>query len=224
MILTGVRALDDLVNPLRKTWSTEFYGDRAVVEYLFHRAVAILSRQGPVKVLIARESGGLRADLLEGFCRLFDCNLASIAIGRAFRTNDVIELLGLASEEEGSSIVLLYPFSFLGSDPSAYSEATKISGLILRASAKNFVVLFNEVTKFGERMPEGGSMHHHVVKVIVRVSRLRGHVVAELIKHPAKRDGIVRRFSVKLLKGIDLLGGRNPSILEWLAPAGVAVG
>jgi hypothetical protein len=200
VIITGLKPIDDLLNPVDRYWSIEFYGDSYVLDYLFHRSIAIQSRRGQVYVVVSLEFGGIRTDLIEAFCRVFDCRLTAVSISRAFKTRDVVRILESLIGVRDSTVVLLYPYNFLGDDPSTYYEATEISGLINRVSAENTVLIFNTTTRFGSRMPEGGSMHHHVVEVILRVKRLGRSVVAELVKHPAKPTGLRRLFRVELLK------------------------
>lgn len=181
---------------------------------MLHLAVAYRSRYEKVYLVIAQEFGGIRTDLLSRLCRLYDCSLDSIMIARAFSSYEVREILS-RFEEESASLVVAYPYSFLPRDPSGYWEATAISGLVMKASQRNRVLVFNTLTKFGERLPEGGSMHHHVVKVIVRLAKRGNRVFAELVKHPGKPHGALVVFHTKLLEDLVLLEKRN-TLLDWL--------
>jgi hypothetical protein len=215
LLITGVKPVDELLNPVEKHWSIEFYGDSYVLNYLFHRAVSIRSRYGRVYVVISLEFGGIRTDLIEAFCRIFDCRLSAVSVSRVFRVRELIQVLKSLSDESDATVILLYPYNFLRDDPSTYYEATEISGLINRVSAGNSVLLFNTKTKFGERMPEGGSMHHHVVKVIIRLDRLGRLIKVELVKHPAKPTGLRRLFKVDLLKNA-VAPAETVSLLNWV--------
>ncbi|MEM1623953.1 MAG: hypothetical protein QW543_07505 [Sulfolobales archaeon] len=165
-------------------------------------------------LVVAQEFGGLRTDLLLRFCRIYDCSLSNVMVARAFSNSEVREILS-GLEVEGASVVLAYPYSFLPRDPSEYWEATAISGLIARVSQRNRTFIFNTYTKFGDKLPEGGSMHHHVVKVIVKLVKQGSRVLAELVKHPGKPSGALAVFHVKLLEDIALLEKRK-TLLDWV--------
>ncbi|WP_440060096.1 hypothetical protein ACSU1N_02790 [Thermogladius sp. 4427co] len=215
MIITGVRPVDELLNPVGRYWSIEFYGDPFVLNYLFHRSLAVQSKYNDVYVVVSLEFGGIRTDLVESFCRILGCRLTAIRVSRAFKLGDVIKLLKNLEDVNDSTIILLYPYNYLREDPSTYYEATAISGLINKVSAHNIVLIFNTKTRFGERMPEGGSMHHHVVKTILRLDRLGKNVLAELVKHPAKPSGLKKQFRLELLKW-GITPAETISLLNWV--------
>lgn len=192
----------------------EFYGDHAVTSYMLHLAVAYRSRYERVYLVVAQEFGGIRTDLLLRLCRLYECSIGNIMVSRAFSSHEVRESLG-GSEWGEASLVIAYPYSFLPRYPSGYWEATAISGLIMRASQRSRVIIFNTTTRFGERLPEGGSAHHHFVKVIVRLTRRGRRVFAELVKHPGKPHGALAVFHTKLLEDLALLEKRG-TLLDWL--------
>lgn len=182
---------------------------------MLHLAVAYRSRHERVYLVIAQEFGGIRTDLLLRFCRLYECSIGNIMVARAFSSYEVREALS-GFGWDGASLVIAYPYSFLPRDPSGYWEATAISGLIMKASQRSRVIIFNTTTRFGERLPEGGSAHHHFVKVIVRLTRRGRRVLAELVKHPGKPHGALAVFHTKLLEDLVLLEKRR-TLLDWLS-------
>jgi len=147
-------------------------------------------------------------------CRIFECRMDNIMVSRSFRLNDTVKILEDLAAEKDSVVVLVFPYNYLPSDPSKYSEATRITGLLTRISVFNQVVIFNTISRYGYFMPEGGSMHHHAVKIIVRMARRNGRIVSQIVKHPVKSEGI-RVFSEKLLEtGVVVNSSR--SLLAWI--------
>ncbi|MGB9827172.1 MAG: hypothetical protein ACPLSM_01475 [Thermosphaera sp.] len=214
MRVTGFKPLDELVSPVEKHWSIEFYGDPSILFPLIHYTVASRSSSNRVYLVHNVEFGGLHTPLLVRLCRMFECRMDNIMVSRSFRLNDTVKILEDLAAEKDSVVVLVFPYNYLPSDPSKYSEATRITGLLSRISVFNQVVIFNTVSRYGYFMPEGGSMHHHAVKIIVRVVRRNGRVVSQIVKHPVKNEG-VRVFSERLLEaGVVARGSR--SLLAWI--------
>jgi hypothetical protein len=214
MRVTGFKPLDELISPVEKHWSVEFYGDPSVLFSLIHYTVASRSSSNRVYLVHNVEFGGLNTPLLVRLCRIFECRMDNIMVSRSFRLNDTVKILEDLAAEKDSVVVLAFPYNYLPKDPSKYCEATRVTGLLSKISAFNQVVIFNTVSKYGYFMPEGGSMHHHAVKIIVRVTRRSGRVVAQIVKHPVKNEGI-RIFSEKLLEtGIVVDSSR--SLLAWI--------
>lgn len=217
--MTGIRQLDDLVNPVKEQWITEFYGDPHIVLRVMHYAVVYRSTSSRVHVVFNIEFGGLDTLYLVKLCRILNCNLDSVYVSRAFRLNDTINVLKDLEAVSNAVVILVFPYNYLPRDPSKYTEATKITGVISRIALSNQVILFNAVTKHGYYMPEGGSLHHHLVKVIVRLSRREGCIYAQLVKHPAKPSAM-RIFSEKALEHPVLVKQRR-TILDWLIQVNV---
>lgn len=213
MKLTGLTQLDELVNPLYRHWIVELYGDQQVVLRILHYMVAYRSSVDKVYVLLNIEFGGLDTLYMVRLCRIFNCRLDNIYVSRAFRLDDTARVLEDLADLSSSLVLLVYPYSYVPVDPSRYHEATRITGLVSKIATRNQVVLFNATTRHGRYMPEGGSFHHHIVKVIVRLARRGGSIIAELIKHPAKEKQW-RSIPLSLLEH-PLKPRAQASILEW---------
>lgn len=216
MRLTGIRQLDELASPLYRDWVVEFYGDPGIVLKVMHYMVAYRSGVERVYVLLNAEFGGIDTLYLVRLCRFFNCNLENVIVARAFRLSETVEALrDLCYSVENSLVVVVFPYSYVPKDPAMYSEATKITGLVQRASGRNQLVVFNTVTRHGRYMPEGGSFHHHLVKVIIRLVRRGSSILAELVKHPAKSGGL-RSIPLSMLEH-PVPEERQLTILRWIA-------
>lgn len=214
MKLIGISQLDSLINPVYRHWIVELYGDQFPVLSLLHYAIAYRSSAEKVYVLFNVEFGGLDTLYLVKLCRVFDCRLDNVFVSRAFRLDDTVRILSELADTSGSLILVVYPYSYVSRDPSRYHEATKITGLLLRASVSNQVLLFNTTTRHGRYMPEGGSFHHHAVKVIVKLTKQGSSIIAELVKHPAK-ERTWRSIPLSLLE-YTVKPRTQLSILEWI--------
>lgn len=215
MAVIGFDPIDRLIEPVARNWPIELYGDYATTSYVLHIALTHRSRYERVYLLVAQEFGGIKTDLISRFCRLYGCCLSNIMVARTFSNREVIEKLSELGSWDGESILVAYPYSYLTKNPKTYWEATTISGLLMKLSQKNSVIIFNTITKFGEASPEGGSMHHHVVKVMVKLMRSGRRVYAKLVKHPSKPTGVSVSFHTKLLEELVLMG-RERTLLDWL--------
>lgn len=214
MNTTGIRQLDELINPAKREWVLEVYGDQDPVLRVLHYTMAYRSRSERVYLLFNMEFGGLDTLYLVRLCRLLDCRLENIVVSRAFRLSDTVEALESLTSISNSLVLVLYPYSYVSRDPLRYSEATWITGLISRIAHRNQVLLFNTTTRFGAKSPEGGSFHHHAVKVIIKLSRKRRLVTAELVKHPVKQWGF-KTIPYTILEHPAKCGvGRT--ILDWV--------
>jgi len=216
LVVTGFKPLDMLVEPSMRWWGVEFYGDYSITSYILHHTLAFRSRFERIYLVMAQEFGGIRTDVLTKFCRVYECLLTNIYVVRVFSNSGLrtalSELIGL----EDGLVVVAYPYNYLPRDHSKYFEASIISGLLRKVMQSKELIVFNTFTKFGTVMPEGGSMHHHVVKVIVMLRRCGGRVYATLVKHPAKPSGVTKSFHVKVLEDIVLMNyGRT--LLEWVS-------
>ena len=214
--LLGVRPLDELINPTKRDWVTELYGDPGALLLLAHNILVYRSLFGEVYAVLNLEFGGVDTLYLVKICRIFDCDLSKIYISRAFRSQDTVEILKSLENVRDSTIVLIFPYNYLPQDPAKYHEATRITGIISRISLSNTVILLNTITRFGSRNPEGGSLHHHLVKIILRIAERGEWLIAELIKHPVKSLGEKRIFSKKILSN-PLPTTKQRTILEWVA-------
>lgn len=213
--LTGVKPLDELIEPAKRDWIIELYGDEKIVLDIAHYAMVFRSVYDEVYVILNIEFGGIEVPYLAKLCRICDCNLDNVYISRAFRLQDTLSILQNLLQAENKTIIIIFPYSYLQLNPNSYTEATRITGIINRLSQTNQVILFNTISRFGYKLPEGGSLHHHLVKVIVKLTRRNKWIVAELIKHPAKPYG-VRVFSEKILAN-PIPNVEQRTILEWIA-------
>lgn len=216
MKLTGLVQLDELVNPLHRHWIVELYGDQQVVLRVLHYMIAYRSSVDRVYVLFNVEFGGLDTLYMIRLCRIFNCRLDNILVSRAFRLDDTARILEELSGLSGSLVLIVYPYSYIPIDPSKYHEATRITGLAMKIAMNNQVVLFNTTTRHGRYKPEGGSFHHHVVKVIVRLVKHGDSIIAELTKHPVKEKQW-RSIPISLLEH-PLKPRAQATILEWAVP------
>ncbi|MEM4718316.1 MAG: hypothetical protein QXE81_06150 [Desulfurococcaceae archaeon] len=214
MKLTGITQLDELVNPLYKHWIVEIYGEPRPVLSLLHYVMAYRSSVEKVHVLFNIEFGGVNTSYLVKLCRVLNCRLENILVSRAFRQGDTIKSLDELSSISDSLILLVYPYSYVSKDPSRYYEATRITGLISRISISNQVIVFNTITRHGKYMPEGGSFHHHIVKVIVRLVEQGRSIIADLVKHPAK-NRVLRTIPLSLLE-YPVKKSFQATIVDWV--------
>ncbi|MCX8186687.1 MAG: hypothetical protein N3G48_06230 [Sulfolobales archaeon] len=214
MPVTGLKVLDSLVEPLMKFWGVEFYGDCSVTSYVLHHTLAFRSRYEDIHLIIAQEFGGIRTDVLTKLCRIYDCVLTKVRVVRVFSNSELREVLSGMVGLNAGLVVVAYPYNYLPKDPYRYFEATSVSGLLRRIMQENELLIFNNFTRFGNLMPEGGSLHHHMMKVVVMLRKHGSKVCATLLKHPAKPSGATKVFNAKLLEDLVLLA-RGKTLLEW---------
>lgn len=214
MRLTGIRQLDELVHPFNPSWVLELYGDPRVVLRVAHYTMAYRSVESTLHVLLNLEFGGLDTLYLVKLCRIFNCNLDNIVVSRAFRLSDTIGALEELSFKRSVVALLVFPYNYLSKNPLEYTEATRITGLISKIALSNQVLLFNTVSKFGRYRPEGGSFHHHAVKVSVKLTRRGDILVAELTRHPV-RGYAVRTIHTTILEH-PVRQHAEKTLLDWL--------
>lgn len=214
MRVTGFKPLDELISPVERHWIVEFYGDPSVLIPLIHYTITSQSASNSVYLVNNIEFGGLDTPLLVRLCRIFNCRMDNIMVSRSFRLNDTIRILEDLAATRDSVIVLAFPYNYLSKDPLKYSDATRITGLMSKISSSNQVIVFNTISKYGYFMPEGGSMHHHIVKIIVRIARKNGRIVSQIIKHPVKSLG-TRIFSEKILE-TGVVASNSKTLLAWI--------
>lgn len=214
MRLTGITQLDELVNPLRRDWIIEFYGEPRIVLTTMHYVLAYRSSSEIVYVVLNTEFGGVDTLYLVKLCRIFNCRLDNILVARSFDINSTVSILEELVSVENSLVIVVYPYNYLPRDPAKYSEATRITGIISKVSISNQVLLFNSFSKYGYYRPEGGSLHHHLVKVIVKLTQKGRLITAELVKHPVKQ--LCRRvFSDKTLE-YPIPNTPRKTIIDWI--------
>lgn len=212
MVITGVSGIDELLSPVKREWIVEIYGDMRLVSWVAHFAMVYRSRDSPVYVVLNSEFGGLDTSLVVKLCRIYSCDMENIMISRAFSLRDTLSILSELGSLKDAVILLLFPYSYLPPDPSKYTEATRITGMITRILGENQVLVFNTFTRFGKRRPEGGSFHHHAVKVIARIFETQGNIAVKLVKHPVKEAGLIRLIPVKGAVGVSQ---RRVGLLAW---------
>jgi len=213
--LTNVKPLDELIYPTRREWSVEIYGDQKIVLKVAYQTIAYRASFEEVYTVLNLEFGGIDTLYLTKLCRIHSCNLDNIYISRAFRLQDTIAILQSLSQRKNVTIAILFPYNYITPDPPRYVEATKITSIINTLSYNNQVIIFNTITKFGYKMPDGGSLHHHLIKIIVKLTKRNRWIIAELIKHPAKPNSI-RIFSEKTLSN-STPENEHRTLLRWIA-------
>ncbi len=213
-MITCIELLDVFLQPLRREWILEFYGDREITQKLMHRVAACLSRYGDTYLYINQLFGGLNPYMLRRIARtIVNADLDRIYVSRGLRLEDFLKL-SIRHCRGFDSVVVVDPY--LHTDPAKgfLTQYTLVTSAIRRLSSQARVVVFNRVSRAGSYMPEGGSFHHHTVHVIVR-SYLRGRSSCfELIKHPAKDRGELCIDEKIIVEGDPVWVGQH-QLLEW---------
>ncbi len=209
--VTGVPSLDNLVQPVPESgWVVEFYGERRLAGLVGHHAIAEAARRGLVAVVHVQEFGGLDPFLVQRLARARGASVDNILVARAFRLVDVPKLLADAVETGAKTIVVVDPYLYSPATPIAYDRLTPLTAALRRAAGDALVVVVNRHSKFGRWRPEGGNFHHHSVHVMVRLHTGSRGVLAELVKHPAKRVPERRHVSWQELGVAWLWAGPRP--------------
>lgn len=206
--------LDDLLQPLPRTWSVEFYGDGRLLRGLLHRVAACRARYGPVAVALVQEFEGLDPYEVRRHARALGSSVDRVYVARAFRLEAVPGLIDSVPATT-STVVVVDPYLYSPLSPEGYSDLAPVTAAIRRAVARGVnVVVFNSPTRFGTGYrPEGGSFHHHSIHVIARVSRCgKRRLYVELVKHPHRPLG---RVCVPESE-VGYSWGGQPLLLEWL--------
>lgn len=214
--LTGVKPIDELIEPMKKEWVAEIYGDEKIVLDVAHHTMVYRSIYSEVYVVLNIEFGGIEVPYLTKLCRIHNCNLDNVYISRAFRLQDTVDTLQSLLQVENKLIIVIFPYNYVQPSPTNYTEATRITGIISKLSQANQVILFNKMSRFGYKLPEGGSFHHHLVKIIIKLIQKNKWIIAELIKHPIKPHGI-RVFPEKILVN-PIPSIEQKTILEYITP------
>jgi len=214
--ITGIYEIDSLIGYIPRGWIVEFYGDYKVVKPLMHQTLAYQSKYYDTLLIHSREFGGLDPYLLNRLVKRSNGDIDRIHVVRGFRLQDVIESLINESLGEYGVIVLAYPYRYVPGNPAAYTEASRITGLIKKLAVNRRVIVFNEVSKNGYYYPDGGSLHHHTVHVIVGVwARPGDRVTIRLFKHPWKPVGLTTTTNYNRIIGEKPWVAQH-RLTEWL--------
>jgi len=213
VITTAVPALDHLVTPLPSGLAVEFFGDWSIVNVLMHRVAVVNAVSDKVAVVLTQDFGGLDPYLMTRLVRVFRARCGEVLVARGFKVEDTLALFDRVLAQGFQKVLVVDPYLHLPNDPRKYWLGTAVTAGIRKLIHGGVeVAVFNRVSKFGTRAPEGGTFHHHSIHVLVRLSKGRLGVRAELIKHPMKP------YTVTYFRPEDLL---NPptvrrTLLEWL--------
>ncbi len=214
--VTCINRLDKLLNPLPEKWIIEFYGRERDLWSLMHRSIACLSRKGNVAVLVVQDFGGFNPYLVEKFARILGGDVSRIIVSRVF-DRETTSQAGSSIPEDVDYFVIIDPFLYGASRLDEYWVNSRISGMISKVFHNGrSVLVFNRATRYGSHyLPEGGSLHHHIVHVLVRVKRLSGKksLLVELVKHSFRRES---RMILPLVE-VDTVWVEQPLLLEWLS-------
>ena len=213
MITTAIPALDWLVSPLSGGWAVEFFGDWSVVNVLMHRVAVVNAVSDRVAVVLTQNSGGLDPYLMARLVRILRTRCGEVLVARGFKVEDTLALFDKVLAEGFRKVLVVDPYLHLPSDPKKYWLGTAVTAGVRKLIHSGVeVVVFNRVSRFGTRAPEGGSFHHHSIQVLVRLSKGKLGIKAELVKHPMKP------YTVTYFKPEDLLAPPTArrTLLEWL--------
>ncbi|AFZ70817.1 hypothetical protein Calag_1095 [Caldisphaera lagunensis DSM 15908] len=212
--LTGIQALDTLINPINKGNIIEIYGDWRIALSISHMTMASLTRYGKVGVVYIQDFGNLDPYFVRKMIKIFGGNFDNIYISRAFRRYDIPELI--KSIEGINNLILIDPYLFSPVSPLNYNLLTPITGAIKEISSKGITaIIFNRETSLGKFLPEGGKFHHHILHAIIKVLPYRNGIEAILIKHYAKLTPRISYISYKELGDERLWVGQH-LLQEWL--------
>ncbi len=211
---TGVRALDEMVGALP---FVEFFGDWEAVKLLLHRF--IVEHSGALEILITQEFGALDTTTLRRLGRNLGVR-PEATLSRSFSLQSTVELLRGALATEASVAAVVDPYLYAPSDPSGYGELTPITAALRALGGRKAVAVFNRISRFGRRAPEGGTYHHHSIPVIVELSANAAAVSARIVKHPSLPPRRVL-FSYAEIYGERVRGpGQQTRLTAWTGLGG----
>lgn len=218
MYITGIWFLDELIGEFKEGSIIELYGsDEKIIGEIFHRSIALLSKNHDLFIILAKEFGGIDPYYLSKLARIHHGDISRIFISRCFRLNDVLKALQDLIDKKINFLILYMPYSYIIEDPRKMEEASKITSLLQILKSKGIrILIFNSISGNGYFKPKGGNFHHHIVDIMIKIERkdfYKGY--SELVKHPAKRSGIRVYFTLKLIKG-DLKWGGQLLLKNWL--------
>ena len=183
--LTGIAGIDLLVCPYRRGWLIDISGPWSITGPVMHRAIVEAAARGRVAVIVVQDFGGLDPYRLNRLMRLRGITDDRILVARAFRHQDVPSIIEEASLLGVGAIVVRHPYMHAPENPREAWRNTAIAGSLRKASQHGVTVLvFNQPSPHGRRVPRGGSLHVHSAHVMIRLEPWRRGVRAELVKHP----------------------------------------
>ncbi len=206
---TGVRALDEMIGDLP---FVEFFGDWEVVKLLFHRF--IVEHSGEIEVLLTQEFGALDTTALRRLSRNLGVR-PEASLSRSFSLQSTVELIRGALATEPPVAAVVDPYLYAPSDPSGYGALTPVTSALRELGGRKAVAVFNRVSRFGRRTPEGGTYHHHSIPVIVELSASPSVLGARIVKHPSSPPRRVL-FSYAEVYGTPVRGpGQQTRLTAW---------
>lgn len=201
----GVPSLDFLLGGgIEENWLTEFYSpDQELMSVLYHRLLISFSNQ-PLLAVHVQLFGGLDPYFLTRIARALRVELSyleeNLRILRIFKFEDLLEALRIAEEGDFRMLVIYDPF--------LHGSRADLSWLMKSLTKKGTVICVNR----GMRNPKGGRYHSHIPQVIVRLSKAKQGVRAELVKHPSLPE---RSIMLTLEELVGSWGGQH-QLSEWL--------
>lgn len=203
---TGLAELDRFVAGFSLV---EIYGEWNTVSNLFH---AVLSQTGG-DVILTQKFGGLDPYLVS---RMSASRFSKprIRLMRAFSTKDTIESLKRCAGESKEPLFVVDPYLYSPKKWKEYSVLTPLTGALRETAKTRNVMVFNRVTRFGARSPEGGMFHASSLPVLIKVEPLRRTLRFTVVKHPAFPNLTVH-LDKRILSGETVWEEQLP-LTEWL--------
>jgi hypothetical protein len=207
VLRTGIHTLDEA---LTHASFIEFFGDWSTVSLLAHRFVV----ENGGDVVLTQEFGGMNTYLINKISKNVG-KKPDFKIIRAFSLEGTIEALQLAFESESRTVTIIDPYYYAPKNWKGYSALTKITAALRALSLTKTVAVFNKLSKFGSKAPEGGAFHNSSVPVLIRVSEGSRAAYATIVKHPALPQKKVS-FTLAELYGLNKSWGEQRFLSEWL--------
>ncbi len=204
---SGIAVLDGLITD---SPFIEFYGEWSPVSLLMHRFVV----ENGGDVILTQEFGGLNTYLIEKICRNVG-KRAEARVVRSFSLDSTLDALRLAAESESQLAIVVDPYLYSPGKWWEYAFLTKVTAELRRLAQLKSVVVFNRLSKFGKKTPEGGAFHSSSIFALVRITSLKSVIHAALIKHPAQPVSRVD-FTYAELYGAERRWGEQRCLSEWL--------
>lgn len=215
---TGIRGIDFLLGCINTNVILEIYGDFSLSMIASYTLASSWACRGKTLLLISQQDPmSYNIFLLNSMLKRKGCIKNNILIARSFRIEDTIELLGLLEYDNIYGLVAIDPYVHSPNSPKKYWELTRLSSHFRILFNNNVnIALFNRINKFGSFLPEGGNMHHHLVHVLLRITRGAGSSYkVHLLKHPSKPN-LEYSGHVYELFGGGLEWEGQYQLLEWL--------
>lgn len=201
---TGVPSLDSLLGGgIEERSLTEFYSsDQKLMKLLYHRLILSLSEQ-PLLAIHVQLFGGLDPYFLTRISKALGIGLnrieENVRVCRAFKIEDLLEALRLAEKWKG--VLMIY-------DPFVHGSRNDLSWLMKNLTKYNTLICVNR----GMKNPRGGSYHSHVPHALIRLSKVKSGIKAELVKHPSLPE---RSTLLTLEELVGSWGGQH-QLSDWL--------